>query len=124
MRGMEGWAKLLTVAAALGLAAFFTARARPKPRRRGGVQGAVAGPSQSDASRAGDRYERAIRALRKAEAKVEKERQARRRAGPRGDAHDRYVWKAEDALEVAQAEYKAASEAWNATKGKSLGKGR
>jgi len=28
----EGWAKLLTVAAALGLAAFFTARAR-KPRR-------------------------------------------------------------------------------------------
>jgi hypothetical protein len=34
------------------------------------------------------------------------------------------VWKAEDALEVAQAEYKAASEAWNAAKGKSLGKGR
>jgi hypothetical protein len=30
----EGWAKLLTVAAALGLAMFFTARARPRRARR------------------------------------------------------------------------------------------
>lgn len=37
----EGWAKLLTVAAALGLALVFTARARP--RRRSGVRGALAG---------------------------------------------------------------------------------
>lgn len=30
----EGWVKILTVAAALGLAAFLTARARPRRARR------------------------------------------------------------------------------------------